>query len=98
MTHTPCQRRTLFHRLIPRLGAIPALAVATPRAALVAALALAVLGAERPAHAAEKGTLLIWINGDKGYEGIAKIAEKFTKDTGIAVKVEHPDTAIDTFE
>jgi maltose/maltodextrin transport system substrate-binding protein len=93
MTHTPCQQRTVFHRR----RAIPAPA-AIPLAALVATLALALLGAERPAHAAEKGTLLIWINGDKGYEGIAKIAEKFTKDTGIAVKIEHPENAIDKFE
>jgi maltose/maltodextrin transport system substrate-binding protein len=98
MTHTPCQQGTVFHRMIHRLGAIPALAAATPLAAVVAALALTMLGAERPAHAAEKGTLLIWINGDKGYEGIAKIAEKFTKDTGIAVKVEHPESPIDKFE
>jgi maltose/maltodextrin transport system substrate-binding protein len=62
---------------------------------LVAAAALAALGT---VQAAEKGSLLIWINGDKGYEGIAKIAEKFTKDTGIAVKVEHPEDAIAKFE
>ena len=63
---------------------------------LIAAAALAAIGAT--AHAAEKGSLLIWINGDKGYEGIAKIAEKFTKDTGIPVKVEHPEDAIAKFE
>ena len=61
-------------------------------------LLIAALGASQPVHAAEKGTLLIWINGDKGYEGIAKIGEKFTKETGIAVKVEHPEEAIAKFE
>jgi len=50
------------------------------------------------AQAAEKGKLLIWINGDKGYEGIAKIGQKFTKDTGIEVVVEHPEDAIAKFE
>ncbi|KPC50641.1 maltose/maltodextrin ABC transporter substrate-binding protein MalE [Amantichitinum ursilacus] len=50
------------------------------------------------AHAAEAGKLLIWINGDKGYDGIAKIAEKFTKETGVEVKVEHPEDAISKFE
>jgi len=50
------------------------------------------------AHAADKGSLLIWINGDKGYDGIAKVGEKFTADTGIAVKVEHPEDAIAKFE
>ncbi|WP_018609809.1 maltose/maltodextrin ABC transporter substrate-binding protein MalE [Uliginosibacterium gangwonense] len=51
-----------------------------------------------PSFAADKGTLTIWINGDKGYDGIAKIGQKFTKDTGIAVKVEHPEDAIAKFE
>ncbi|MDR3427231.1 MULTISPECIES: maltose/maltodextrin ABC transporter substrate-binding protein MalE [Silvimonas] len=49
-------------------------------------------------HAAEPGKLVIWINGDKGYDGIAKIGEKFTKETGIQVKVEHPEDAIAKFE
>lgn len=62
------------------------------------ALVVATLGASVPVHAAEKGSLLVWINGDKGYEGVAKIAEKFTKDTGIPVKVEHPEDAIAKFE
>jgi maltose/maltodextrin transport system substrate-binding protein len=64
--------------------------------ALVAVLVLACLGGR--AHAGEKGKLLIWINGDDGYEGVAKIAKKFTKDTGIPVKVEHPEDAIAKFE
>src|SRR5882757_462676 len=64
---------------------------------LLAAAALASLLGASVAHAADGG-LLIWINGDKGYEGIAKIGEKFTKDTGIAVKVEHPEDAIAKFE
>ena len=68
-----------------------------PVVAALAALVLGVLGASGPARA-DKGTLVIWINGDKGYEGIAKIGEKFTKDTGVAVKVEHPENAIDKFE
>ena len=67
-------------------------------AAVAAVVALTALGASGRVNAADKGSLLIWINGDKGYEGIAKIAEKFTKDTGIAVKIEHPENAIDKFE
>jgi len=62
------------------------------------ALAVATLLAAGGAHAAEKGKLLIWINGDKGYDGIAKIGEKFTKETGIPVVVEHPEDAIAKFE
>jgi maltose/maltodextrin transport system substrate-binding protein len=69
-----------------------------PRRALLALAALGVFGALRAAQAAEKGSLLIWINGDKGYEGIAKIGEKFTRDTGIKVTVEHPEDAIAKFE
>ncbi|HKE16317.1 MAG TPA: maltose/maltodextrin ABC transporter substrate-binding protein MalE [Kofleriaceae bacterium] len=66
-------------------------------AVIILALALASPGG-RPAHAGEKGTLLIWINGDDGYEGVAKIGKKFTADTGIKVVVEHPEHAIDKFE
>lgn len=76
--------------------------VFTPRRRALGLIAAGVIGAlgsaAFPVMAAEKGSLLIWINGDKGYEGIAKIAQKFTKDTGIAVKVEHPEDAIAKFE
>ena len=62
------------------------------------AVAVAAALAGGAAQAAEKGKLLIWTNGDKGYDGIAKIGEKFTKDTGIEVVVEHPEDAIAKFE
>ncbi len=39
----------------------------------------------------EEGKLVIWINGDKGYNGLAQVGEKFAKETGIPVVVEHPD-------
>ncbi|MCC8375280.1 MULTISPECIES: maltose/maltodextrin ABC transporter substrate-binding protein MalE [Photorhabdus] len=39
----------------------------------------------------EEGKLVIWINGDKGYNGLAQVGEKFEKDTGVNVTVEHPD-------
>ena len=50
------------------------------------------------AHADEKGTLQIWINGDKAFKGLEKVGEKFTKDTGIKVIVEHPDGAPEKFQ
>ena len=53
--------------------------------------------AARPAPAWEPGALLIWINGDKGYEGIAEIGGKFTENTGVPVDVEHPEGATDKF-
>ena len=40
--------------------------------------AVASLAVAATAHADEKGTLQIWINGDKAYNGLAKIGEKFT--------------------
>ncbi len=49
------------------------------------------------AMAWEPGTLLLWINGDKGYEGIAEIGRKFTEQTGVPVVVEHPEGATDKF-
>ncbi|WP_420497872.1 maltose/maltodextrin ABC transporter substrate-binding protein MalE [Xenorhabdus khoisanae] len=39
----------------------------------------------------EEGKLVIWINGDKGYNGLAQVGETFAKETGIPVVVEHPD-------
>ncbi len=39
----------------------------------------------------EEGKLVIWINGDKGYNGLAEVGKKFEKDTGIKVTIEHPD-------
>ncbi|MCW7764023.1 maltose/maltodextrin ABC transporter substrate-binding protein MalE [Photorhabdus luminescens] len=39
----------------------------------------------------EEGKLVIWINGDKGYNGLAQVGKKFEKDTGVNVTVEHPN-------
>ncbi|OOF42195.1 maltose/maltodextrin ABC transporter substrate-binding protein MalE [Rodentibacter trehalosifermentans] len=38
-----------------------------------------------------EGKLVIWINGDKGYNGLAEVGKKFEADTGVSVLVEHPD-------
>ena len=66
---------------------------------LAAALAgIGNLAAVTMAHAAEAGTLLIWINGDKGYKGLAKVGEEFTKKTGVKVVVEHPEDAPNKFQ
>jgi maltose/maltodextrin transport system substrate-binding protein len=54
--------------------------------------------AAAPARADEKGTLQIWINGDKAYNGLAEVGKKFTKDTGIKVVVEHPQDAPSKFQ
>jgi maltose/maltodextrin transport system substrate-binding protein len=61
-------------------------------------LMVSALGGVSTAFAAEPGKLLIWVNGDKGYKGIAKLGEEFTKKTGIAVVVEHPEDAPTKFQ
>jgi len=42
--------------------------------------------------------LKLWINGDKGWHGIAHAAAAFERDTGVAVLIEHPEDAIAKFE
>ena len=65
---------------------------------LLHGFAVALLGAlPLSAPAWEPGSVLIWINGDKGYEGIAEIGRIFTENTGIPVIVEHPEGATDKF-
>jgi maltose/maltodextrin transport system substrate-binding protein len=62
-----------------------------------AALALACCWAFT-ARAAEPGKLLVWINGDKGYNGLQKVGDEFTKKTGVKVVVEHPEDAPGKFQ
>ena len=65
---------------------------------IAAAAAFTLAGAAGTAQAAEQGKLLIWINGDKGYNGLAKVGEEFTKKTGVQVVVEHPEDAPNKFQ
>ncbi|MGN0902466.1 MAG: maltose/maltodextrin ABC transporter substrate-binding protein MalE [Succinivibrio sp.] len=59
---------------------------------LASAIVAAVLGVTSTANAAiQKDQLTIWVNGDKGYNGIAKVGEKLTADTGVKVTVANPD-------
>ncbi|MBV8814806.1 MAG: maltose/maltodextrin ABC transporter substrate-binding protein MalE [Verrucomicrobia bacterium] len=44
------------------------------------------------------GELLVWINGDKGYRGLAEVGKKFEKELGVPVKVEEPESATDKFQ
>ena len=50
------------------------------------------------AHAAEPLKLLVWINPDKGYNGLQKVGDKYERDTGVAVTVQHPDDAPSKFQ
>ncbi len=59
--------------------------------------ALAVLAAS-PVAAMTEGEITIWINGDKSYEGLAKIGQQFEEDTGVKVIVQHPESLEARFE
>ncbi|MFN3416264.1 MAG: maltose/maltodextrin ABC transporter substrate-binding protein MalE [Caldimonas sp.] len=65
--------------------------------AAAAALAFSA-GFVTPALAVEPGKLLIWINGDKGYNGLQKVGDEFEKKTGVKVTVEHPEDAPGKFQ
>lgn len=46
----------------------------------------------------EAGKLLVWINGDKGFNGLQAIGDKFKEELGIEVVVEHPESVTDKFQ
>jgi maltose/maltodextrin transport system substrate-binding protein len=64
-------------------------------AAAVLAMAMVAAPAVR---AAEPGKLLVWINGDKGYNGLQKIGDAFAQKNGVQVTVEHPEDAPGKFQ
>ena len=49
-------------------------------------------------QAAEPPRLLVWINGDKGYNGLQKVGDAFEKVSGVKVVVQHPEGAPDKFQ
>ena len=59
---------------------------------------LLVLFSAGQAFAWTDGELLVWINGDKGYRGLAEVGKRFEKDLGIPVKVEVPEGLTDKFQ
>ena len=75
------------------LEACRALACAAMCAAMCALLLTA--GAAK----AQSGLrLLVWINGDKGYNGLQKVGDQFAKESGVPVVVQHPEGAPDKFQ
>ncbi|MDK2123946.1 maltose/maltodextrin ABC transporter substrate-binding protein MalE [Parachitinimonas caeni] len=50
------------------------------------------------AFAADAGKLLVWINGDKGYNGLQKVGDEYAKSTKVPVTVEHPEDAPNKFQ
>ena len=71
---------------------------AAPHAAVAAAIATVALLAGAVAQAAPAPTLLVWINGDKAYNGLQKVGHAFEKVSGVKVVVEHPVDATDKFQ
>jgi maltose/maltodextrin transport system substrate-binding protein len=61
-------------------------------------VALALSSVFCTAHASEQGKLSLWINADKGYAGIQKVGDEFTKKSGVPVIVEHPEDAPGKFQ
>ena len=51
-----------------------------------------------PSGAAEPPKLLVWINGDKGYDGLQKVGDAFNAVSGVKVVVQHPEGATDKFQ
>ena len=50
------------------------------------------------AHAQQQPLrLLVWINGDKGYNGLQKVGDVFAREAGVEVVVQHPESAPDKF-
>lgn len=49
-------------------------------------------------QAFEDGKLLIWINGDKGFNGLQALGDKFAAELGVPVVVEHPEAVTDKFQ
>lgn len=58
----------------------------------------ALLASTSLSSAFEEGKLLVWINGDKGYDGLQAIGDKFAAELGIEVVVEHPESVTDKFQ
>lgn len=62
------------------------------------AAAATVLVGISTAHAQDSGKLLVWINGDKGYNGLQKVGDEFAAKLGVRVVVEHPEDAPGKFQ
>ncbi len=82
---------------------IPAFAgmtkVGFPRLLHVAAVAaITSITFASPTHAQNNLSLLVWINGDKAYNGLQKVGDAFEKSTGVKVIVQHPESATDKFQ
>jgi maltose/maltodextrin transport system substrate-binding protein len=63
------------------------------------AMTAAILLASTSLSAAfEDGKLVVWINGDKGYDGLQAVGDRFAEELGVEVVVEHPEAVTDKFQ
>ena len=76
---------------MPGRSARPVIARTYMNALLTAAALSLLLCLSGGAWAFERDTLLVWVSQDKGFDGIAKVGERFQADTGIEVEVATPD-------
>jgi maltose/maltodextrin transport system substrate-binding protein len=65
---------------------------------LAAALVSAAAAAPVQAQSSAPLRLLVWVNGDKGYNGLQKVGDAFQKLSGVQVVVQHPEGAPDKFQ
>lgn len=63
---------------------------------IVTAVCLGLMAGSASA-AIEEGKLVIWIGGDKGYNGLQEVGNRFAEELGIEVEVAHPDKVTDKF-
>jgi len=66
--------------------------------ALASVVAAIACSTALPAQAQGPLKLLIWINNDKGYNGLQKVGDAFAKVSGVEVVVQHPEAATDKFQ
>ena len=65
---------------------------------LVTAIAAASAALSMNATAATEGELLIWIGGDKAYNGLQAVGDKFADELGVPVRVETPEELEERFQ
>lgn len=61
-------------------------------------LPLVLLVAANPLHGWKDGELLVWINSDKGHNGLRQVAARFEAELGIRVVVETPEGLTEKFQ
>ncbi|MFA6987379.1 MAG: extracellular solute-binding protein, partial [Arenimonas sp.] len=69
-----------------------------PEKLFIGMLLLATLAIAPLANASGELKLLIWINGDKGYNGLQKVGDAFARESGVKVTVQHPEAAPEKFQ